>query len=54
LLSLVYVVVVGFMAIIVRLLRKDLLLKKRNLKQSTYWQKRISSESTLDRQKFQF
>jgi hypothetical protein len=54
LLSLVYFIVVGFMSLIVRLLRKDLLMKKTKSQQSTYWQNRISSESTLERQKFQF
>ncbi|MGA3286957.1 MAG: hypothetical protein ABSD46_06005 [Bacteroidota bacterium] len=54
LLSLVYFIVIGFMSLIVRLLRKDLLLKKDYSEQPTYWQKRISSEQTIDRQKFQF
>jgi hypothetical protein len=54
LLSFVYIVVIGFMSLIVRLLRKDFLQKKDRAKQTTYWQKRISSEQTLERQKHQF
>jgi len=54
LLSLVYVVVIGFMALIVKLLRKDFLQKKINSTQASYWQTRITSEQTLDRSKYQF
>ena len=54
LLSLVYFVVIGFMSLIVKLFRKDLLQKKMDYDQASYWQTRKSSEQTLDRYKFQF
>lgn len=54
LLSLVYLVVIGFMSLIVRLFRKDLLQKKMDYDQASYWQTRKTSERTLDRSKFQF
>jgi len=54
LLSLVYFVVIGFMSLIVKLFRKDLLQKKMNFEQASYWQARKTSEQTLDRHKFQF
>jgi hypothetical protein len=54
LLSLVYLVVVGIMSLIVRLFRKDLLRKKMDFDQASYWQTRETSEQTLDRYKFQF
>jgi len=54
LLSLVYFVVIGFMSLIVKLFRKDLLQKKMNFEQASYWQVRKTSEQTLDRHKFQF
>jgi hypothetical protein len=54
LLSLVYLVVIGIMSLIVRLFRKDLLQKKIDIDQVSYWQARESSEQTLDRHKYQF
>jgi len=54
LLSVVYIVVIGFMSIFARLLRKDLLRKKIAPELASYWQIRHSSEQTLDRHKFQF
>jgi hypothetical protein len=54
LLSFVYFVVIGFMSLIVKLFRKDLLQKKMNFEQASYWQTRKTSEQTLDRHKFQF
>jgi predicted membrane protein len=54
LLFLVYFVVIGIMSIIVRLFRKDLLQKKMDYDQASYWQTRVTSEQTLDRSKFQF
>ncbi len=54
LLSLVYFVVIGFMSLLVKLLRKDLLRKKMDYDQASYWQTRKTSEQTLDRHKFQF
>ena len=54
LLSLVYFVVIGFMALVVRLFRKDLLQKKMDYDQASYWQTRETSEQTLDRHKYQF
>ena len=54
LLSLVYFIVVGFMALIVRFLRKDLLQKKFSPTQASYWRTRLSSEPNLERHKFQF
>jgi hypothetical protein len=54
LLFIVYLVVVGFMSLIVRLLRKDLLRKKMHYDQASYWQTRETSLQTLDRHKYQF
>jgi hypothetical protein len=54
LLSLVYLIVIGLMSLIVRLFRKDLLQKKMEYDQASYWQTRVTSEQTLDRSKFQF
>jgi len=54
LLSLVYLVVVGFMSLIVRFFRKDLLNKKMNYDQVSYWQTRKTGEQTIDRSKYQF
>jgi hypothetical protein len=54
LLSLVYLIVIGFMSLIIRLLRKDLLQKKMDFNQASYWQARKTNEQTLDRYKFQF
>jgi len=54
LLSLVYFVVIGFMWLLVKLFRKDLLRKKMDFDQASYWQTRKTSEQTLDRYKFQF
>jgi hypothetical protein len=54
LLSIVYIVVIGLMSILARLLRKDLLRKKIDSDLASYWQIRHSSEQTLDRNKFQF
>jgi hypothetical protein len=54
LLSLVYFVVIGFMALVMRLFRKDLLQKKMDYDQASYWKTRETSEQTLDRYKYQF
>jgi hypothetical protein len=54
LLSLVYIIIVGFIALILRILRIDLLQKKMNSNRTSYWRIRASSEPTLDRQKYQF
>jgi hypothetical protein len=54
LLSLVYFVVIGFMSLVMRLFRKDLLQKKMDYDQASYWQTRETSEQTLDRYKYQF
>jgi hypothetical protein len=54
LLSLVYLVVIGFMSLIVRLFRKDLLQKKMDYDQTSYWQTRRTTEQSLDRNKYQF
>jgi ABC-type uncharacterized transport system involved in gliding motility auxiliary subunit len=54
LLSLVYIVVIGLMSLLVRLFRKDLLQKKMDFTQASYWQARKTSDQTLDRYKFQF
>ena len=54
LLSLVYLVVIGFMSLLMRLFRKDLLQKKMDIKQGSYWQTRKLDEQTLDRYKYQF
>jgi hypothetical protein len=54
LLSLVYLIVIGLMSLLVRLFRKDLLQKKMDFDQASYWQTRKTSDQTLDRYKFQF
>lgn len=54
LLSLVYIVIIGIMSLIVKLFRKDLLRKKMDYDQASYWQTRETSEQTLDRHKYQF
>jgi len=54
LLSLVYFIVIGLMSVFMKIFRKDLLQKKMNLDQVSYWQTRKTSEQTLDRSKFQF
>jgi hypothetical protein len=54
LLALVYFIFVGVMSVIVKLLRKDLLFKKNDSRQASYWQARVTSEQTIDRQKHQF
>jgi hypothetical protein len=54
LLSLVYLVIIGFMSLLMRLFRKDLLRKKMDSHRASYWQIKHSSEQTLDRHKFQF
>jgi hypothetical protein len=54
LLSLVYMVFIGIMALIVRLFRKDLLQKRMNLVQRSYWQNKKANDQTLDRCKYQF
>jgi hypothetical protein len=53
LLSLVFFVI-GFMSLIMRFFRKDLLQKKTDYDQASYWQTRKQSEQTLDGYKFQF
>ncbi len=54
LLTIVYVIAVGLMSIIIKILRKDLLLKKINPALNSYWLMRSSGEQTLERHKFQF
>ena len=54
LLSIVYLVIVGFMSLIIRIFRKDFLQKKMSAEKETFWQTRKTSEQTLDRYKFQF
>jgi hypothetical protein len=54
LLTIVYVVIIGPMALIVRILRKDLLQKKKQSKLSSYWRDRVPNEPTIERHKFQF
>jgi len=54
LLFLIYLVVIGFMSLIIRLFRKDLLQKKMDFNQASYWQTKKTNEQTLDRYKFQF
>ena len=54
LLSLVYIFIVGIVALIARLFRKDFLQKKIDPHRVSYWQIRISSEPSLDRNKYQF
>jgi hypothetical protein len=53
-LALIYLIVVGPMCLAVKLFRKDPLQRNIDPAATTFWQKRISSESTLERQKYQF
>jgi hypothetical protein len=54
LLSLVYVIVIGIMAVISRIFRKDLLHMKIRSAQKSFWQPRPVQAQTLDRHKYQF
>jgi len=54
LLTLVYLVIIGPMALLAKMLRKDLLQKKKNSIKTTYWLNRATNEPTLERHKFQF
>jgi hypothetical protein len=54
LLSIVYFFVIGIMALVAKLLRKDLLNKKMKPTQTSYWLDRDSGEQTLERHKYQF
>jgi hypothetical protein len=54
LLSFIYIVVIGFMSLLVKILRKDLLQKKMGKIQKSYWQTRVTSEQTLERSRYQF
>jgi len=54
LLTLVYVVIIGPMALLVKILRKDLLQKKKNATLTSYWRERASNEPTIERHKYQF
>ena len=54
LLTLVYLVIIGPMALLVKILRKDLLQKKKNATLTSYWRERASNEPTIERHKYQF
>jgi hypothetical protein len=54
LLSLVYFLVIGCMALIAKLFRKDLLHKKSASEDMSYWQNRASSEANISRSRYQF
>ena len=54
LLSIVYIIVIGLMALLVRLFRKDFLRRKMDTNLVSYWQIRHPSDQNLDRHKFQF
>ena len=54
LLTLVYVLVIGPMALGAKILRKDLLQRKTDPSKTSYWHDRVSSEPTVERQRFQF
>jgi hypothetical protein len=54
LLTLVYFIIIGPMALIAKLLRKDLLQRKKNPLKTSYWLGRTSNEPTIERHKFQF
>jgi hypothetical protein len=54
LLAVVYLFVIGLMALIVKILGKDLLQKRINSKLKSYWIDRNESEQTLERHKYQF
>jgi hypothetical protein len=54
LLTLIYLLVIGPMALYVKILGKDLLQKKNYAAKTSYWRDRVSSEPTIERHKFQF
>lgn len=54
LLTLIYVLVIGPMALDAKIFGKDLLQKKNLSAKTSYWRDRVSSESTIERHKFQF
>jgi hypothetical protein len=54
LLTLIYVMIIGPMALLVKILRKDLLEKKKDSMKTSYWRDRASNEPTIERHKFQF
>ena len=54
LLTIVYVIVIGPMYLGAKVMRKDLLLKKKYPLKSSYWRDRVSNEPTIERYKYQF
>jgi hypothetical protein len=54
LLSVIYVAVIGVMALFAKLLNKDPLKKKIRPDQMSYWSARKSAVPTMNRNKFQF
>ena len=54
LLTIIYVMIVGPMALIAKMFRLDPLQRKRDTDKKSYWLNRISSEPTIERHKFQF
>jgi hypothetical protein len=54
LLTLIYVLIIGPMALIAIILRKDPLRRKKHSMKTSYWHDRVPSEPTIERQKYQF
>jgi hypothetical protein len=54
LLTIIYVIIIGPMALVIKIFRIDPLQRKQETGKKSYWRTRISSEPTLERHKFQF
>ena len=54
LLSLVYIIVIGVFALVIKVLRRDFLQKKIDKNSTTYWQERKMAEESLQRFASQF
>jgi hypothetical protein len=54
LLTLVYLLIIGPMALLAKIFRKDLLQKKKQSMETTYWRDRATNAPTIERHKFQF
>jgi hypothetical protein len=54
LLTVIYVLVIGPMALVVKIFQKDLLQRKFNPEKKSYWRDRVSEAPTIERNTFQF
>jgi hypothetical protein len=54
LLTLIYCIIIGPMALFAKLVKKDLLQRKKDSAKTSYWLNRAPSESTIERHKYQF